>query len=146
MGRYINTDYVLFSSLRDTEVEQVNVSYDISCQHSKNLDGRNLLLPETLHWPKSIKSLTFFIPKFHIKAHIPHCQLNYSFNLTKGVGRTDGKAPERGWAAINPIATSTKEMGPGNRRNTLDDHFNDYNWSKIIDLGTCVASENGYIY
>lgn len=74
---------------------------------------RNRLLPEHLRWPKPIKSLTFFIPKFHIKAHISHCQLNYSFNLTKGVGRTDGEAPERGWAAINPIATSTKEMGLG---------------------------------
>lgn len=112
----------------------IKSSYDISCQHSKNLRVRNTMLPEDIQWPSQLK-IDFFIPKFHIRAHIPECQLKYSFNLIKGVGRTDGEAPERGWAAINPIANSTKEMGPGNRRDTLDDHFNDYNWSKIITLG-----------
>ncbi|KAG6839259.1 hypothetical protein C0991_004359, partial [Blastosporella zonata] len=29
---------------------------------------------------------------------------------------------------------STKEMGPGSRRDTLDDHFVDYNWRKIMVL------------
>ena len=53
----------------------------------------------------------------------------------KGVGRTDGEAPERGWANINPAAQSTKEMGPGRRRDMLDDHFSDWNWKKTIKLG-----------
>jgi hypothetical protein len=26
-------------------------------------------------------------------------------------------------------------MGPGSRRDTLDDHFGDMNWKKICDLG-----------
>ncbi|KAG1796695.1 uncharacterized protein HD556DRAFT_1441381 [Suillus plorans] len=30
---------------------------------------------------------------------------------------------------------STKEMGPGARRDTLDDHFRDWNWKKITLLG-----------
>ncbi|KAG2128893.1 uncharacterized protein EDB93DRAFT_1095798 [Suillus bovinus] len=34
---------------------------------------------------------------------------------------------ERGWANINPIASSIKEMGPGVRRDTLDDYFGDSN-------------------
>ncbi|KAG6852000.1 hypothetical protein C0991_004303 [Blastosporella zonata] len=29
---------------------------------------------------------------------------------------------------------STKEMGPGSHRDTLDDHFGDYNWRKIMVL------------
>ncbi|KAG1887840.1 hypothetical protein F4604DRAFT_1916666 [Suillus subluteus] len=48
----------------------------------------------------------------------------------------DGEAPERGWANINPVASSTKEMGPGARRDTLDDFFGDWNWKKIVSLGT----------
>ncbi|KAF9001224.1 hypothetical protein BDZ89DRAFT_1096061 [Hymenopellis radicata] len=61
-------------------------------------------------------------------------------NLKKGekylfmdyaVGRTDGEAPERGWAASNGAAASTKEMGPGSRLDTLDDHFGDQNWRKV---------------
>ncbi|KAJ7729133.1 hypothetical protein B0H14DRAFT_3518394 [Mycena olivaceomarginata] len=39
--------------------------------------------------------------------------------------------PERGWANANPLASSTKEMGPGARRDALDDHFNDWNHKKI---------------
>ncbi|KAK7008357.1 hypothetical protein R3P38DRAFT_2551264, partial [Favolaschia claudopus] len=54
------------------------------------------------------------------------------------LGQTDGEAPERGWANANPLATSTKEMGPGARRDTLDDHFNDWNHKKIIALGRVI--------
>lgn len=81
---------------------------------------------------------TFLVPKFHLAAHTEKCRTRFSFNLTKGVGRTDGEAPERGWAEVNPLAASTREMGPGSRRDTLDSHFNDYNWRKIIGLGTFI--------
>jgi hypothetical protein len=81
------------------------------------------------------KTITFLVPKFHLPAHVSKCQTAYSFNLTRGVGRTDGEAPERGWADINRVAASTKEMGPASRRDTLDDHFGDWNHQKIIGLG-----------
>ncbi|RXW14552.1 hypothetical protein EST38_g11304 [Candolleomyces aberdarensis] len=55
--------------------------------------------------------------------------------LTPGAGLGDGEAPERGWGELSPLATSTREMGPGTRRDTLDYHFGDYNWRKIIKLG-----------
>ncbi|KAG6807043.1 hypothetical protein H0H92_009022, partial [Tricholoma furcatifolium] len=113
--RYMNMDYLLLSSLKDTKIESVVISYDIASS--------------------SIKDITFLVPKFHLPAHIEECNLSYSFNLTRGMGRTDGEAPERGWANINPIAQSTKEMGPGSRRDTIDDHFNDWNWKKKIQLG-----------
>lgn len=58
------------------------------------------------------------------------------------MGRTDGEAPERGWAAMNGLATSTKEMGPGSRRDTLDDHFGDYNWRKVISMGTSASGSS----
>ncbi|KAJ6534315.1 hypothetical protein B0H19DRAFT_1383490 [Mycena capillaripes] len=78
---------------------------------------------------------TFLVSKFHLPAHIEACNLKFSFNLTRDVGQTDGEAPERGWADANPLARSTKEMGSGFRRDTLDDHFNDWNHKKIIALG-----------
>ncbi|KAG1856429.1 hypothetical protein F4604DRAFT_1931841 [Suillus subluteus] len=81
-------------------------------------------------------SMVLTVPKFHLPAHIASCQTKFSFNFIKGVGWTDGKAPECGWADINPIATSTREMGPGSRRDTLDDHFNDWNWKKVCSMGT----------
>ncbi|KAG6913302.1 hypothetical protein DXG01_008085 [Tephrocybe rancida] len=52
-----------------------------------------------------------------------------------GVGWTDREVPERGWANINPITQSTKEMGPGARHDTINDHFNDWNWKKTVQFG-----------
>lgn len=63
------------------------------------------------------------------------CQTAFSFNLTSQVGRTDGEAPEYDWVDINHVATSTHEIGPGSHRDTLDDHFSDWNWKKIVTLG-----------
>ena len=93
------------------------------------------IFPQDEVLSNSVKYIRFLVPKFHLPAHVEACNLAYSFNLTKGVGRTDGEAPERGWANINPAAQSTKEMGPGSRRDTLDDHFGDWNWKKITKMG-----------
>ncbi|EMD32307.1 hypothetical protein CERSUDRAFT_68868 [Gelatoporia subvermispora B] len=76
----------------------------------------------------------FLIPKFHLPAHQDSCQYKYSFNYHCGCGRTDGEAPERGWAWADPLASSTREMGPGSRRDLIDDAFADYNWRKICRM------------
>jgi hypothetical protein len=94
-----------------------------------------LSLPSALHMDHASKNVVFLVPKFHLPAHIEQCQIDFSFNLSRYVGWTDGEAPERGWANMNPIASSTKEMGPGSRRDTLDDHFGDWNWKRCTQLG-----------
>ncbi|KAJ6500304.1 hypothetical protein DFH09DRAFT_1375882 [Mycena vulgaris] len=69
------------------------------------------------------------------RTHIEACNILFSFHLTRYVGMTDGEAPERGWSNLNPLATSTAEMGPGMRRDTINDAFNDWNHKKIIGFG-----------
>ncbi|KAH7919139.1 hypothetical protein BV22DRAFT_1134058 [Leucogyrophana mollusca] len=133
--RYINMDYLFFSTLRGSPLRVLNVSYDIACQWHKKLWSRMQLLSPSFHVDIGNKVINFLVPKFHLPAHIPECQTAFSFNFMKGVGRTDGEAPERGWSNINPVASSTKEMGPGARRDTLDDHFGDWNWKKVVALG-----------
>lgn len=139
---YVNMDYLYFSSIKNHSPANLVVSYDIACQWSRNLIRRSELYPPDLVTPRVNQlCVTYLVPKFHLYAHQTDCQINYSFNLTPGVGRTDGESPERGWAAMNPVASSTKEMGPGSRRDTLDDHFGDYNWRKVISLREyCVIS------
>ncbi|KDQ31598.1 hypothetical protein PLEOSDRAFT_1036768, partial [Pleurotus ostreatus PC15] len=133
--RYCNMDYLYFSSLRNHSPNVVVTSYDIACQWARNLQARAASYPKELVGPRFTQlSIKYLVPKFHLYAHRNECQNNYSFNLTPNVGRTDGESPERGWAAMNPVASSTKEMGPGSRRDTLDDHFGDYNWRKVIIL------------
>ena len=40
---------------------------------------------------------------------------------------------------MGPIATSTWEMGPGSRHDTLDDHLGHWNWNKLIGLGNLLS-------
>ncbi|KAK0493729.1 hypothetical protein EDD18DRAFT_1078023 [Armillaria luteobubalina] len=116
--------------------KSVVISYDIGCQWHKNLSKRieqygSELAPSI----KPDKVIVLFL-KFHLPAHISDCQEEFSFKLEPNVGATDGKVLEQGWAASNLIASSTKEMGPGSRHDTLDDHWGDNNWRKCVNMGT----------
>ncbi|KAG1744220.1 hypothetical protein EDB19DRAFT_1632904, partial [Suillus lakei] len=107
--KYLNMDYLIFSLLTHfSMLSTINFSYDVACQWHMKL----WTLPKHLHFSHINKIIHFFIPKFHLTAHIPACQMAFSFNWTPHVGHTDGKAPEHGWANINCIASSTKEMRP----------------------------------
>ncbi|KAH9828984.1 uncharacterized protein C8Q71DRAFT_718824 [Rhodofomes roseus] len=132
--RYVNMDYLFASSVRQQgDKMALVVSYDIACQWSVNLWER--MLQYDPEWDFDRQTITFLIPKFHLPAHQASCQTQYSYNYRKHVGRTDGEAVERGWAAVNGFSGSTKEMGPGYRRDVLDDAFGDYNWRKVTQLG-----------
>lgn len=122
------------------------VSYDIVCQWSVHLWERMKDFPERLKIDREGKNFIFLIPKFHLPAHVEKCQTSYSFNFTLGVGRTDGEAPERGWSHINPVSTSTKEMGPASYRETIDDHFGDWNHKKVVGLGTSLSFSFTYVF
>jgi hypothetical protein len=89
---------------------------------------------------EQLQFLRFAIPKFHIAAHGSTCQSSFSLNYQQYMARTDGEDPERWWAHINPVSMSTREMGPGARLDTLDDHAAAWNWRKITGLGRfCVT-------
>ncbi|KAJ7734395.1 hypothetical protein B0H14DRAFT_2408793 [Mycena olivaceomarginata] len=134
--RYINMDYMLWKSLENhDDIVQLFISYDIVCQWYKNIWRRLASYHPKLCERGGRRFYVWLIPKFHLPAHIEACNIRFSFNLTPFVGQTDGEAPERGWANANPLANSTKEMGPGARRDALDNHFNDWNHKKIVGLG-----------
>ncbi|THU86082.1 hypothetical protein K435DRAFT_684412, partial [Dendrothele bispora CBS 962.96] len=134
--RYANMDYAYGSILQhvNPHLHLVN-SYDIVCQWHKNLPARMDAMPDLVKVNTQERSMAFVIPKLHIHGHNLKCQLNFSLNYTRGVGRTDGEGIEHPWANIGPMATSTQEMGPGTRHDTLDDHWSHWNWSKTVGLG-----------
>src|SRR5438445_11446835 len=39
------------------------------------------------------------------------------------------------WAPLNEISRSTRGMSMSHRREVIDDHMNDSNWKKLVDLG-----------
>ncbi|KAJ7093330.1 hypothetical protein B0H15DRAFT_776920 [Mycena belliarum] len=133
--RYLNMDYMFFYTLKDSDCQLFFVSYDIACQWHKNIWDRMKIYPREMQEQNRQRFYVFLVPKFHLPAHIESCNIKFSFLLTRYVGQTDGEAPERGWANINRLASSTKEMSPHLRREVLDDHFNDWNWKKILAMG-----------
>ena len=136
MFRYCNVDYVFASSLRGFSDRRILVSYDIACQWRRNLLTRASTLPRELQDPIiNALNMDFVIPKFHITAHGKSCQSQYSLNFRRYMARTDGENIERGWAWMNPAALSMREMGPGARRDALDDNWSYWNFRTLTNLG-----------
>ncbi|KAK0505584.1 hypothetical protein EDD18DRAFT_1098920 [Armillaria luteobubalina] len=119
--------------------KEVVIAYDIGCQWGKNLWKRINVYGPDLTPPQEQKDIVILVPKFHLPAHIVECQEEFSFAFELFVGETDGEVTERTWAISNPVASSTREMGPGSCQDTLDDHWSDHNWWKNVGLHKCSA-------
>ncbi|KAF7976045.1 hypothetical protein HWV62_7952 [Athelia sp. TMB] len=134
--RYPNIDFIVFCTLVRCIVELLWFSYDIVCQWWRNLSKRVQTLPERMQLnPDILRSAKKVLPKFHEYNHGYSCQTQYSLNIIRYAGRTNGEDPERWWRYSNPTSMSTKEMGEGSREDTLDDFARSYNWRKITGFG-----------
>ncbi|KAJ7025057.1 hypothetical protein C8F04DRAFT_1269664 [Mycena alexandri] len=133
--RYSNMDWIFSAIMRWKNARQPKVvSYDIVCQWFLRLFERLLNMPSTVRFFIVMKLFRFVIPKMHIHSHTLACQLLFSLNFLLGAAQTDGEGIERPWANLGGVATSTREMGPGSRRDTLDSHLSYWNWSKLIGI------------
>lgn len=124
-------DYIFFSAVVYAGLLTIVSSYDIACQWIKYLAVRMTQMPEHLHITANIIPK---IPKFHFEAHGKKNHTQYSFAFTPGVGRTCGEGIERQWSGMKDGAGQTIEMGPGARRDTLDDFCGFSNWRKTVGL------------
>jgi hypothetical protein len=142
MDSYANMDYIFFSAILGVALLTIAISYDIVCQWKININERIDKLPARLteqppEVPPLAKRLRFGLPVWHAAAHERDCQVTNSLRYQHGMENTDGEGMERGWSRVNGQSSSTKEMGPGNRHDTLDDHFGYHNWQRNIGLGAC---------
>jgi hypothetical protein len=112
-------------------VLRIVMTYDIICQWSKNFQKRELDFPEHLRLPEKTQ-LDVAIPSWHINGHGENCRNNFNLSYMEGVGRTAGEDIETTWAGTNPLAPSVREMGPAARHETLNDHWNGWNFRKIV--------------
>lgn len=140
-NRYFNSDFVFLSVLRKRNLQFIKVSYDIACLWSINLFSRAMCFPEDYRLNLSKLDIETAIPKFHLPAHGSRCWSRYSINYLKNWARVDGEAIERLWSTTNPIATSTREMTPGARRDFLEDRWGASNFRKIIELGSSLSKK-----
>lgn len=128
-------DYIWLSTLKHSKNQKILSIYDIMCQWSKNLFSRIENVPALIARPVDPQDLETAIPKFHILAHGSPCAIPYSLNYKTGVGRVDGEGVERCWSVLNGISRSTRQMGPGSRKDTIEDHCGHVNWRKSVNMG-----------
>ncbi|KAJ7064150.1 hypothetical protein C8F01DRAFT_1081512 [Mycena amicta] len=100
-------------ALGNARVKRLVLSYDIACQ-----------------WKLHLRERVFALPVWHASAHEENCRATNSLSYAVGVGRTDGEGIERTWAILNPIGFATKEMGQGNRHDTIEDKVDHLNFEK----------------
>ncbi|KAJ6491119.1 hypothetical protein C8R45DRAFT_901358 [Mycena sanguinolenta] len=130
--RYANMDYILMSSLVGLDLQELTLSYDIVCQWKKNFAERMARLPEELHIDLDTIDVETGLPVWHALAHEELCAALNSLNYIPGVGRSDGEGIERLWAWLNGCAYQSKEMGLGNRADSIEDKVDCHNFQKNL--------------
>ncbi|KAG1778659.1 hypothetical protein EV702DRAFT_1219217 [Suillus placidus] len=134
--KYINMDYILFSTLVGVQCLMLFLSYDIACQYHKWLLIHMEDLPSSLHFNHNNTEMRYAVPKYHLRNHGKDCQDTFSLNYIHSSGRTCGEGIETAWAHLNGIGTSTREMSPGGRHETINDHWTTWNWRKMVKFGS----------
>ncbi|TDL13202.1 hypothetical protein BD410DRAFT_707921, partial [Rickenella mellea] len=132
--KYCNMDYFVLSTLHDVKVTTLYLSYDIACQWFVNLSSRIEEYPLRLQVNPNLVVIVA-VPKLHLVGHGPKCQMKYSLNYIPGSARTCGESIEQIWSGQNAVSMSTREMSPGCRQDTLDDHLGAWNFRKVVGLG-----------
>jgi hypothetical protein len=86
--------------------------------------------PPEMRIPESTK-VDVAIPGWHINGHGDKCRNKFNLSYMEGAGRTTGEDIETTWAGTNSLGPSVREMGPAARHDTLNDHWNSWNFRKI---------------
>ncbi|TRM57974.1 hypothetical protein BD626DRAFT_411071, partial [Schizophyllum amplum] len=134
--RYANMDFVFWSAIKGKRVANIMLTYDIGCQWKKNLHTRALKLPEnykpTTSTGRPIFNIDVRLPVWHGNVHEIACRTANSMRYAGGAGKPDGEGPERIWAAMNSMATATKEMGEGVRDGVIEGWTAHHNTQKNV--------------
>ncbi|KIJ90500.1 hypothetical protein K443DRAFT_116509 [Laccaria amethystina LaAM-08-1] len=136
--KYCNMDFIVFMSLIGVTLPWIFITYDIGCQWSKNFRSRMADFPEDMRIPAETK-VEVAIPSWHINGHGEGCRKDFCLGYTKGAGRTCGEEVEITWSHTNALAPSVREMAPAARHDTLNDHWNAWNFRKIVGFRTLFA-------
>ena len=101
--------------------------------------------PEHMQIP-DMTQIDVAILGWHINGHGAKCQNNFNLAYMEGARRTVGKDIETTWAGTNLLAPSIQEMAPAAQHDTLNDHWNGWNFHKIVGfhmfvlLSQCLSS------
>ncbi|KAE9405463.1 hypothetical protein BT96DRAFT_934947 [Gymnopus androsaceus JB14] len=124
--QYGNIDYIWASTMRHVHILLwILLTYNIICQWFKKL-------------AECIKNL---LPLLHILGHLLSCQDYFNLLYTLGAAMSDMEGIECIWSGSGLLGTSTCEMGPGNRQNTIEDYWHNWNWRKNVLQGAILCKQ-----
>jgi hypothetical protein len=124
-------DFIIFAALLGITLLRVIFTYDIVCQWSKNFRKYMAAFPAEMQIPDTTQ-VDVAIPGWHINAHGESCRENFNLSYMEGTGKTVGEDIETTWAGTNALGPSVREMGLAARHDTLNDHWNGWNFRKIV--------------
>jgi hypothetical protein len=134
--RQMNMDWSLCEALATTHIgknQLVLHVYDIQCQYCQYLEER-ILRNDMLRLPEDIH-LLHAIGQFHVHGHKDECLYRWATNYVPGAGVIDGEVMETLWSVLNTVSAATRTASLAHRTEVLDDHMNDSNWKKMLDIG-----------
>ena len=79
--------------------------------------------------------ITSAVGKWHLATHIPDCFSKFSPNFVEGASQVEGKILETLWSQINEVAGLAQSMSIAHHQETVDEHMNDNNWHKMVQIG-----------
>lgn len=128
-------DYIYCSALKHFSEIELMTMYDIVCQWALYLEKWVSEMPEELRMEVAkFSELRYAIGKLHWHGHKKEDHSQFSLNYLRRSSRTNGEGIERRWWNVQPIANSTKMMGPGGRKAALNDIWGFANWVKTLGL------------
>lgn len=130
----MNADYSICQALNyhSDGFNRGDVIYDIACQWSIHFAER-VQRSTSLSLSEKMKIFAA-VGKFHLGAHVKECFSKFSLNFLEGAGLIDGEIVETTWSNLNHVASSTRVMSKGHRREVLDAHMREANWKKLTGM------------
>lgn len=135
--RQMNVDWVFAQALNNTHVAQkskVLLLYDIWCQYSVNLKKRVRDNPKLQEMWRHDIDIDGGIGLFHVHGHREECLFRFATYFIPGASIVDGEVLETLWSMLNQISRSTRSATLAHRAEVLDDHMNDSNWKKLLNI------------
>lgn len=109
-------------------IKQILFIYDIVCQYIIKLRERiGDLLPLELAIERAIGLM-------HVHGHQIECFFCYAPSFIPGAGVVAGEILESLWSNLNAISPSTRTATLAHRAEVLDDHMNDSNHKKLLNM------------
>jgi hypothetical protein len=127
-----HVDWAFLEALRTTGVhprQGATLIYDIICQYWIHLlDRIGHLLPSGLELDRAIGL-------FHVHGHKEECFYRYASSFIPGAGVVAGEILESLWSGMNTITPSTRTATLAHRAEIMDDHADDSNRKKALNMG-----------